>query len=148
MPKNQDKLNLSRQKRALLLLEWATGFHPANSIWVLLLSLRGFTLVEVGAAEAVFHAVSLCGELPSGLLADLLGRKRTLLLSQAMFAISALLMASSSGWTGVCLAMAATALAYNLQSGTREAITYESMLQAGQEGGYLKFSSLQNSLYR
>lgn len=148
MPKNQNQFNLSKQKRALLLLEWATGFHPANSIWVLLLTLRGFSLVEVGAAESVFHAVSLCGELPSGLLADLLGRKRTLLLSQAMFALSALLMAVSDGMAGVCVAMAATALAYNLQSGTREAITYESMLQAGQEPGYLKFSSLQNSLYR
>ena len=148
MPKNQSKFNLSRQKRALLLLEWATGFHPAGSVWVLLLGLRGFSLVEIGMVESIFHMVSLCGELPSGLLADLLGRKRTLLFSQAMFALSALLMAASGGMAGVCLAMAASALAWNLQSGTREAITYESMLQAGQECAYLKFSSLQNGLFR
>lgn len=148
MPKYQKQFNLLRQKRALLLLEWATGFHPAGSVWVLLLSLRGFSLVEIGLAESLFHVVSLCGELPSGLLADLLGRRRTLLLSQAMFALSALLMAASDGMAGVCAAMAASALAYNLQSGTREAITYESMLQVGREDGYLKFSSLQNSLYR
>lgn len=148
MPKNQNQFNLSRQKRALLLLEWATGFHPAGSIWVLLLALRGFSLVEIGLVESLFHVVSLWGELPSGLLADLLGRRRTLLLSQAMFALCALLMAASNSLAGVCIAMAATALAYNLQSGTREAITYESMLQTGQEGGYLKFSSLQNALFR
>jgi MFS family permease len=148
MPENQHKLNLSRQKRALLLLEWATGFHPAGSVWVLLLALRGFSLVEIGMAESLFHMVSLFGELPSGLLADLLGRKRTLLLSQVMFALCALLMAASSGFGGVCVAMAATALAYNLQSGTREAITYESMLQTGREDGYLTFSSLQNFLFR
>ena len=148
MPKNQDKLNLSRQKRALLLLEWTTGFHPAGSVWVLLLGLRGFSLVETGIVESLFHVVSLWGELPSGLLADLLGRKRTLLLSQAMFVLCALLMASSGGMAGVCTAMAANALAYNLQSGTREAITYESMLQAGREEGYLRFSSLQNFLFR
>lgn len=148
MPKNQYKLSLSHQKRALLLLEWSTGFHPAGSVWVLLLALRGFSLVKVGMAEGLFHIVSLCGELPSGLLADLLGRKRTLLFSQAMFVLSALLMAALDGWAGVCLSLAASALAYNLQSGTREAITYESMLQAGQEDGYLKFSSLQNFLFR
>lgn len=148
MPKNQKKLNLSRQKRALLLLEWATGFHPAGSVWVLLLGLRGFSLVEIGVVESLFHVVSLCGELPSGLLADLLGRKRTLLLSQAMFVLCALLMAASGGMAGVCVAMAANALAYNLQSGTREAVTYESMLQAGREDGYLRFSSLQNGLFR
>ena len=148
MPKNKRDFNLSRQKRALLLLEWSTGFHPAGSVWVLLLGLRGFSLVDIGLAESLFHGVSLWGELPSGLLADLLGRKRTLLLSQAMFALSALLMAASGGMAGVCAAMAANALAYNLQSGTREAITYESMLRAGEQEGYLKFSSLQNFLFR
>ena len=147
MPKNPNRLNLSRQKRALLLLEWSTGFHPAGSVWVLLLSLRGFSLVEIGLAESLFHVVSLWGEAPSGLLADLLGRRRTLLLSQAMFALSALLMAVSNGIAGVYASMAASALAYNLQSGTREAITYEYLLQAGREVGDLEISSRQKYRY-
>ena len=120
MPKNQKKLNLSRQKRALLLLEWATGFRPAGSIWVLLLALRGFSLVEVGAAEAMFHVVAL----------------------------ASLVMAGAEGRLGVFLSLAVSAVAWNLQSGTREAVTYESMLQAGREEDYLRFSSLQNGLFR
>ena len=107
---------------------------------MLLLVLRGFSLVEIGLAEAVFHVVSLLCELPSGLLADLMGRKRTLAASHVLFCLSALLMTASEGMGGVCLALAASAMGYNLQSGTREAITYESMLQAGQEADYLKFS--------
>ena len=96
MPKYQPLFSLPRQKRALLLLEWCTAFRPAGSIWVLLLALRGFSLVEIGTAEGLFHVVSLCCELPSGLLADVMGRKRTLVASFAMFLISALLMAGSS----------------------------------------------------
>lgn len=148
MPKNTKHFPLPRQKRTLLLLEWCAGFRPAGSIWVLLLALRGFSLVEIGAAEGVFHAVSLCGELPSGLLADLLGRRRTLAAGQAMFLLSPLLLMCSESLTGVCLSMAVLALGFNLQSGTREAMAYETMLQAGQEDGYLKFSSLQNAVYR
>lgn len=148
MPKNNKRFSLSRQKLALLALEWSVGFRPAGSVWVLLLALRGFSMVEVGMAEGLFHVVSLCCELPSGLLADVLGRKRTLAASQAMFLVSALLMAVSQGRTGVYLSLAASAMGYNLQSGTREAITYESMLQAGREADYLKFSSLQNGVYR
>ncbi len=129
-------------------MEWSVGFRPAASIWVLLLALRGFSLVEIGLAEAVFHVVSLCCELPSGLLADVLGRKWTLTASQTMFALSTLLMVASHGMAGVCLSLAVSALAYNLESGTREAVTYESMLQAGQEAEYLRFSSLQNAVYR
>ena len=50
------------------LLELA--LHPAGSVWVLLLSLRGFSLVEIGLAESLFHVVSLWGEAPSGLLLE------------------------------------------------------------------------------
>ena len=148
MPKNTKQFSISRQKLALLILEWSVGFRPAGSVWVLLLALRGFSLVEIGLAEAVFHIVSLCCELPSGVLADVLGRKRTLTASHVMFLLSPLLMVASRGMGGVCLSLAASALGYNLESGTREAITYESMLQVGQESGYLRFSSLQNGVYR
>ena len=148
MPKNKKQFSIFKQKLAFLVLEWSVGFRPAGSVWVLLLALRGFSLVEIGLAEAVFHIVSLCCELPSGLLADVLGRKRTLTASQVMFVLSTLLMAVSRGMGGVCLSLAASALGYNLESGTREAITYESMLQAGQGEDYLKFSSLQNGVYR
>lgn len=69
MPENQRCFSLPRQKRALLALEWAVGFQPAGSVWVLLLAARGWSLVEIGLAEGLFHVVSLCCELPSGLLA-------------------------------------------------------------------------------
>ena len=148
MPENKKAFSLARQKRALVLLEWCVGFRPAGSVWVLLLALRGYSLVEIGLAEAVFHVVSLCCELPSGLLADVLGRKRTLIASQGMFLLSALLIIAFDSRAGVYLSLGVLAMAFNLESGTREAITYESMLQAGQEEAYLKFSSLQNGIYR
>lgn len=148
MFKNQRPFSLTRQKRALLALEWSVGFQPAGSVWVLLLAARGWSLVEIGLAEGLFHVVSLCCELPSGLLADVMGRRRTLAASQGMFLLSALVMAAWDSPWGVYLSLAASAMAYNLQSGTREAITYESMLEAGREEAYLKFSSLQNGVYR
>ena len=148
MPKNEKQFSLARQKRALLVIEWSTGFRPAGSVWVLLLALRGFSLVEIGFAEAVFHIVSFCCELPSGLIADVLGRKRTLAASQVTSLCSAVLMAVSGDMSGVCLSLAFSALGWNLLSGTREAVTYESMLQAGEGEMYLKFSSLQNGMFR
>ena len=110
MLKNRKQFSLSRQKRILLVLEWSVGFRPAGSVWVLLLALRGFSLVEIGLAETVFHAVSLCCELPSGLLADVLGRKWTLTASHMMFVFSTLLMVASQGMAGVCLSLSFSAL--------------------------------------
>lgn len=141
-------MNLKRQIQKLLLLEGFWSFRLGGSVWVLLLSLRGFSLAQIGLAEGFFHLVSLCGELPSGLCADLLGRRRTLAASQCAFVISSILMLCSAGMGGVLASMAFSALGYNMASGTREAITYDSLLQAGAEGEYLRLSARQNIVYR
>lgn len=141
-------MNLKKQIRRLLALEFLSNFHLAGTAWVALLALRGYSPVEIGLAEGFFHIVSLCGEIPSGMLADLLGRKKTLAWSQVLCALAAAAMMTSRGMVGLCLGMALTAVSYNLVSGTREALTYDSLLQAGEAGGYLRLSSTQNVVYR
>lgn len=141
-------MNLKHQLRRLLALECLSNFHLAGTAWVLLLTLRGFTPVQIGLAEGVFHLASLCFELPSGMLADLMGRKGTLAASRAACLLSGLAMILSSTGAGLCLAMVLSALSYNLSSGTREAMTYDSLLERGQEGRYLKLSALQNICWR
>lgn len=141
-------MNLKKQVRRLLALELLGNFKPAGAVWVLLLVGRGFSLAQVGLAEAFFHLVSLCCEVPSGMIADTLGRRKTLMASHGAFALSAGLMMVSRDMAGVCAAMALNAMAYNLASGTREAITYESLLQSGREAEYLHLSSRQNICWR
>ena len=45
-------------------------FQIAAASWVALLALRGFSLLQIGMLESIFHIVSLCFELPSGVVAD------------------------------------------------------------------------------
>lgn len=141
-------LQIKKQLHRLLALEWVGYFRPAGTIWVLLLAARGFSLAEIGLAEGVFHLVSLCGEVPSGVCADLLGRRRTLAASQLVLGLSAVTMLLSQGFGGVLAAMAFSALGYNLASGTREALAYDSLLEVGEEAGYLALSSRLNVVYR
>ena len=51
--------------------------------WVAILAARGFSLPEIGLAETAYHAASLLTEIPSGTLADVFGRKRMLIISNA-----------------------------------------------------------------
>lgn len=141
-------MHIKQQIRRLLTLEFLGNFKLAGSAWVLLMVGRGFSLPQVGLAEAVFHVVSLCCEIPSGMAADVLGRRRTLVASSAAFVLSALVMMLSRSIAGVYAAMAINAMAYNLASGTRESITYESLLEAGRERDYLRLSSWQNIIWR
>ncbi len=141
-------MNLKKQIRRLLALECVGYFRPAGCVWVLLLASRGFSLAQIGLAEGFFHLVSLLCEVPSGMAADLLGRKRTLVAGQLVSGLSAVAMLLSQGMAGICVGMALSALGYNLASGTREAITYDSLLLQNREEDYLRLSSRQNVTYR
>ena len=57
-------------------------------VWVLYLSTQGITMRQFMELQAVFALVILCGEVPSGLLSDLWGRKKTLLLGSTLKALS------------------------------------------------------------
>lgn len=131
-------MNLKRQFFFLHIYNFLVSFRVADGVWVVFLLARGFSLAQVGIAEGVFHVVSFLCEVPSGMLADLVGRKRTLALSGLFGTLSALTMAFSQDFFGVCLSMAFQALMYNLCSGTQEALTYDSLKAVGQEGSYLK----------
>ena len=131
-------MNLKRQFFFLHIYNFLVSFRVADGVWVVFLLARGFSLAQVGIAEGVFHVVSFLCEVPSGMLADLVGRKRALALSGLFGTLSALAMAFSQDFFGVCLSMAFQALMYNLCSGTQEALTYDSLKAVGQEGSYLK----------
>lgn len=60
--------------------------------WVAILAARGYSMVEIGIVETVFHVTSLVFEIPSGVLVDLFGRKRMLLVSSVMRIIGNLIM--------------------------------------------------------
>ena len=67
------------KKAAALHLSVQFLFRPAHHgcRWVALLA-PAVLAVEIGLAESVYHIVSLLCEVPSGMAADLLGRKRAL----------------------------------------------------------------------
>lgn len=110
-------------------------------MWVALLAARGFSLWEIGVAESVFHMVSLTFEVPSGMAADLLGRKKTLVAGGVCMVLSNLPMAFAPDLFFICLAMALSALANAMFSGTASALTYDSLKQCGRADDYLRVSA-------
>lgn len=129
-------MNIKKQTVLMYLYEAALAFRMVDAVWVIFLLERGFSLAEVGIAEGVYHITSMLFEVPSGMAADLFGRKRTLILSGIVGMCSAVFM-TLEGFRGfVYCGMIFSALSLNLASGTEEALIYDSLLEAGREGGY------------
>lgn len=124
------------------------GNLSLTGAWVAILSARGYSLVEIGIAETVFHITSLIFEIPSGVLADVFGRKKMLIVSTLMRMIGNIVMILSDGLFTVCMSIAFMALSYNFSSGTGDALAYDSLKLAGQEDRFEKFSSNQLIIYR
>lgn len=137
-----------RFQMAKLLSLSAMGSFRLGGVWVALLAARGFSMVEIGIAEGVFHVASLLFEVPSGVISDVFGRKYSLVCSRLMGMISSLLMAASKGLPGVCLSLVFGAFSYNFESGAREALAYDSLKAQGQEARYIRYSAADMMIYR
>lgn len=132
----------------LLYISSILGNLSITGAWVAILAARGFSLVEIGLAETVFHITSLIFEIPSGMLADMYGRKKMLLVSHIMAMIGNMIMVFSNGLGLVCLSFVFHALTYNFVSGSGDALAYDSLKSVKQEDRYEKYVSNQMIIYR
>ncbi len=135
------KLNLKKQLACIYTSDLFSGLRITDAVWVALLAARGFSLWEIGLAESVFHVVSLLCEVPSGMAADLLGRKKTLLSGGVLTVTCNLLMAFAPNLFTICLAMGLNALAMTMFSGTFTALVYDSLKTEGREDEYIQVSA-------
>lgn len=141
-------MNLKKQIRRLLLVSAISSFQLAGASWVALLAARGFSMVEIGLAEACFHAASIAFEIPSGAIADVFGRRKSIQISLLMYALSALCMAFSNNLAQARAALMLDAWGYNFASGAREALAYDSLKLGGRQDQYLRYSARERAVSR
>jgi hypothetical protein len=110
------------QRRYLLLtgLRWsATGLVIPVS--VLLYAVRGIDLPTIGLLMALYSGLVVALELPTGGLADQLGRRRTMLVASVFLVATPLIAAFAQVWWHFAVAAVSNALGRALGSGPVEA---------------------------
>ena len=135
------QIDLKKQLGCFYASNFFSGLRITDAVWVALLAARGFSLWEIGLAEGVFHVVSLLCEVPSGMAADLLGRKKTIVFGGVCMVAYSLLMATAANLFTVCLAMGLSAFANTMFSGTTTALLYDSLKQERCEERYIQISA-------
>lgn len=124
------------------------GNLSLTGAWVAILAARGYSLVEISIAETVFHITSIIFEIPSGVFADVFGRKKMLIVSTVMRMIGSIIMILSNNLFMVCTSIAFMALSYNFSSGSGDALAYDSLKLAKMESRFEKYESNQLIIYR
>ena len=116
-------LNPAQAERRYLLLS-ALQWLPVGlviPVLVLLFRARGLELPVVGVLFALYSAVVIVLELPTGSLADVMGRRGTLILSRLLVVAGLIVFAVASDPLGFGVAIVISAMGRALQSGPLEA---------------------------
>ena len=108
-------------------------FMIVIALWVPYLATKGIGMRQFMELQAVFALVILCGEVPSGLLSDLWGRRKTLLLGSTLKTISFSLLPLWSSYEGFLIYHVMMGIALSMISGGDVALLYDSHLAAGGE---------------
>lgn len=109
-----------------------------HGLWMIYLADKGFSLMQLGLLEAIFHSTSFLMEVPTGSVADIWGRKASRIAGRVSYALSLVFMLYGSTFLLQVLAFVLSALGYNLESGAGDALLYDSLLLDGQQDRYIK----------
>lgn len=110
----------TRRLVALTALRWLP-VGLTTPITVLLAQARGLTLGEIGVLFTVHGVLVVALELPTGGLADVLGRRPVVVAGAVLHIVSCLLFASATSFAGFLAGIAALGLGRVLDSGPAEA---------------------------
>ena len=108
-------------------------FMIVIALWIPYLTTQGISMHQFMELQAVFAVVILSGEVPSGLLSDLWGRKKTLLLGATLKAVSFSLLPLWSSYEGLLFYHLTMGIALSMISGGDVALLWDSYLAEGGE---------------
>ena len=115
------------------------GFTQA--VWMNYLLLRGYDPLAIGLFETAFHVGKFLAEVPTGIFADLVGRRASLIAACVCGAISeALILVPQSGIVALSLALAG--VAYAFRGGAESALLWSLAERAGSSERAERYSRL------
>lgn len=108
-------------------------------VWVIFLQQdRGLTLTQVTFVDVAFWLTTALAELPTGMVADTVGRKESVTISVLMTTVSMLLFGLAQNFIWMLVANSLWAIALTFESGAGLALVYDSLRELGREQEYTK----------
>jgi MFS family permease len=131
------QLRAARNVRLLYLFWFLREFQLWIPVWIVFLTEeRGFSLTQVTGAEGLFLVGVLLLEVPTGAVADNWGRSRSLGLGALFLAAAVLIFAFTTTFTVLLTSFMLWSVASTLMSGADNALLFDTLKAAGDEGTY------------
>jgi MFS family permease len=110
-------------------------------IWVLYLrDKRGFSLTQITLLEVPLFLIMVFAEVPTGAVADRFGRRISLMIGGALFAVSSFVLGTATNYLLVLVANVIWGLAFTFRSGADTALLYDSLLETGRDAEFQRIN--------
>jgi Arabinose efflux permease len=118
------------------------GFGLFAALWVIYLQeQRGLSLSQAALIDVTFFVAAAFGEVPTGIVADTLGRKTSLAIGTALMCVSSLAWVLSPTLPLIMVAYICLGIGFTFLSGAEDALFYESVRLAGRGDDYMRLVS-------
>jgi MFS family permease len=141
--KSQLESNIWKYKAHVILRNSLMIAAPILPIFMLS---RGLTFLQLMTLESIYAAMVVTLEIPTGAFADLLGRKRTLILGSSTFTLALFLLYISTNFQMFLISEIFAAIGASLVSGADSAFLYDTLKKLKQENLYKKIEGSAQSL--
>jgi MFS family permease len=91
------------------------------------------TKTQIGISDSITFTIGFLFELPSGVIADLMGRRKAIILGNILLTLGNLLVGISSSFVSITVWYLVWTIGYAFQSGATEALAYDTLKQKGLE---------------
>ena len=124
------------------------NFNLTHGIWLAFLYSKGLSILQIGMFEVVFHITAITMEVPTGMIADLFGRKMSRILGILSYIILLIIMIYSSSYVMIIIGFIFCALGFTLESGSGEALVFDSLKLMNKEETYMKVNGWKEVIYQ
>ncbi len=125
-----------------------SSLNLTHGLWMIYLATKGMSLAQLGILEGIFHITSFLMEVPTGLVADIFGRKISRIIGRILALISIAILILANSFLFFAISFIFIALSYNLESGAGDALVYDSLKQLNIEKDYMKVAGRQEISYQ
>lgn len=122
----------------LYLIKFAKWFNLVMPVVVLFYQDNGLSMQQIFMLKSIYSVAMVVMEIPSGYLADVWGRKKTLMLGSLLGACGMAVYSISYGFWAFAAAEVILGVGYSFISGADSALLYDTMKAAEREKEYMK----------
>ena len=130
---------VSRNFWKFFALKFLGDFLPIAPVLILYYTANGLNSTQIFTIQAAFHLAVLLLEVPSGYLADVIGRKKTLVFGAIFFPLGLALYTAGRSFAAFVFAEVVLAVSVSMRSGCDSAMLFDSLRQLGRQGEYKRF---------